>query len=123
MRRPVLPRHLAAFALLAALAAPAWAGKPAPLAVAPSTATVASGGHVAFKASGGEGGYEYAVTANASGATIDPATGDYTAGAAAGTDTVTVTDDAGKTATAQVKVQASASSTPAAPGDELGGHR
>jgi len=113
--------RLLAAALLVALAAPALAGKPVPLALSPALAKAPAGGTVTFQASGGAGEYSFALSVNASGGTIDPSTGEYTAGGAAGTDTVTVTDAAGATRSAQVSVSTSA----AAPGadTDLGGHR
>ncbi len=68
MRRlaPAAARVLAAVAFLA-LALPAAAGKPVPLALSPTGASVVAGGQVAFKASGGAGGYTYELTGNASG--------------------------------------------------------
>jgi hypothetical protein len=118
-----LARVLGAALLLAlvAFAAPASAGKPVPLALSPSSAKVAAGGAVAFQASGGAGGYTYALSVNASGGSIDPSSGEYTAGSAGGTDTVQVTDEAGATRTAQVAVLAAATSTGA--DTDLGGHR
>jgi hypothetical protein len=111
-------RVLAA-AVLVAVCAPAEAGKPAPLALTPSVTKVAAGGAVAFQASGGAGEYHYALSVNASGGQIDPASGEYTAGAKAGTDTVTVTDAAGATQKAQVQVGAATSGADT----DLGGHR
>ncbi|MFT3915277.1 MAG: hypothetical protein QM704_14505 [Anaeromyxobacteraceae bacterium] len=121
MRRlaPAAARVLAAVALLS-LALPAAAGKPVPLALSPTGASVVAGGQVAFKASGGAGGYSYELTGNGSGGSIDPATGAYTAGATAGTDTVTVTDASGATRSAAVTVSASAGATGES---DLGGHR
>jgi len=113
--------RLLAAALLVALCAPAQAGKPVPLALSPALAKVAAGGTVTFQASGGAGEYSYALSVNATGGAIDPSSGEYTAGATAGTDTVTVTDAAGATRSAQVSVSASASTTGA--DTDLGGHR
>lgn len=114
--RPRLARRLGLGALLLALAGAAAAATP--LALSPSTATVTTGGHATFTASGGAGGYQFALSTAASGGSIDAETGAYTAGDSPGTDVVTVTDAAGATKTASVKVQASKTSTP-----DLGGPR
>lgn len=47
-----------------------------------------------IKATGGTQPYSYAITTNNSGGTINPTTGDYTAGPNFGDDTITVTDSA-----------------------------
>jgi MYXO-CTERM domain-containing protein len=78
------------------------------VAVAPAVSTAAPRGTVVLSASGGSGtGYIFAVTTNNSGATIDASAGRYVAGTqAAATDTVTVTDSLGNTATATVTLGA-----------------
>lgn len=78
----------------------------APLALTPPATTVAPGDTVTFVATAGSGaGYVYSLQANASGGTIDPVTGVYTAGPTDGvTDVVLVTDSQGATATADVAV-------------------
>jgi hypothetical protein len=120
--RPARFARLGAAALLLALCGPAWAGK-TPLALSPATVTVGAGGHVSFQASGGTGGYEYALTVNNSGGSIDAGTGDYTAGSVAGADTVTVTDSSGTSSTAKVQVQAKMQAAPDTGTTDLGGHR
>ncbi len=116
LRRSGLARRLGLAALLAALATAAVAATP--LAISPSTATVPAGGHATFTASGGAGGYHFALTTDASGGSVDADSGAYTAGESPGTDVVTVTDSAGATKSASVKVQASKTATP-----DLGGPR
>lgn len=77
-----------------------------PLALAPVTVTLPPGGAQTFVAAGGSGaGYVYALRTNASGGTIDAATGAYTAGLAAPTtDVVEVSDSDGLTTTSTVSV-------------------
>lgn len=114
---PVRAARLLGLALLAgSLAGAAVAA--APLALTPSSATVTTGGHASFTASGGAGGYHYDLSTNASGGHVDASSGAYTAGDTPGTDVVTVTDAAGATKSATVKVQASKAATP-----DLGGPR
>jgi hypothetical protein len=115
-RRSLLARLLGLAALVVALASPA--GAAAPLAISPTSAGVTTGGHATFAASGGAGGYHFALSTDASGGQVDEASGAYTAGAKAGTDVVTVTDAAGATRSATVKVTASAGAAP-----DLGGPR
>ena len=72
------------------------------LGIAPKSATVYTGQTIEFSALGGDGGISYTLDGNASGGTL---TGNvYTAGPAAGTDTVTVTDAGGHSASATVTV-------------------
>jgi hypothetical protein len=60
---------------------------------------------VDFSASGGFGTYTYAITTNVSTASINSSTGVYTAGTgSAGTDIITVTDQANHSKTASVIV-------------------
>jgi MYXO-CTERM domain-containing protein len=87
--------------------APTFTGGGTALALSPSVATVAAGAARQFIASGGSGsGYVYSLQTNASGGSIGASSGLYTAGAAAGTDVVKVTDSAAATATATVTVTA-----------------
>jgi len=75
------------------------------LGIAPKSATVYTGQTIEFSALGGDGGISYTLDGNASGGTL---TGNvYTAGPAAGTDTVTVTDAGGHSASATVTVVSS----------------
>ena len=84
------------------------------LASAPRTAPR---GTLTLTASGGSGaGYVYRLGTNASGGTIDPATGVYTAGTSDSvTDTVVVTDSLGNVASVNVAVGAGLSISPASP--------
>jgi MYXO-CTERM domain-containing protein len=87
----------------------------AALAVAPTKVTLAPKGTRTFTAQGGspDGGYEFSVSPNLSGATINPATGEYQAGAVGSvTDTIKVTDGMGATATALVTVTDAVSISP-----------
>jgi hypothetical protein len=115
-RRSLLARLLGLALLLVSLATAARAA--APLAISPSSTTVPAGGHASFSATGGAGGYHFALSTDASGGQVDATTGAYTAGGTAGVDVVAVTDAAGATKTASVKVQASNTVTP-----NLGGPR
>ena len=74
-------------------------------------------GALTFMASGGSGaGFVFALATNASGATINTATGAYTAGATGSvTDSVKVTDSLGNVATANVSVGVGVSLSPASP--------
>lgn len=78
----------------------------APLLLSPPSVTLAPGQGQTFTAFGGAGfGFVYSFFANQSGATINPSTGDYVAGAAGGvTDIVQVVDFSGQKATATVIV-------------------
>jgi hypothetical protein len=112
-----LARRAVLAGLVAALAASAQAAPK--LAISPSSTSVTAGGHVTFSASGGAGGYHYSLSASRSGGSVDADTGDYTAGATGGvSDEVTVTDSAGTSQKALVKVTALTQATP-----DLGGHR
>ena len=87
------------------------------LALMASAPTTPPKGSLTFTASGGSGmGYVYAFQTNASGGTVDPATGAYTAGPTGNvTDTLKVTDSDLNTATASVMVGAPVTLSPAAP--------
>jgi MYXO-CTERM domain-containing protein len=84
--------------------------------VTPATASTVPQGTVTLSASGGSGaGYRFAVTTNASSASVDPSTGRYLAGLVPSvTDAVTVTDSLGNTATASIFVGAGVSLTASA---------
>jgi MYXO-CTERM domain-containing protein len=87
----------------------------APLSVKPTSATVPPRGPQAFVPFGGSGGYQWSVSTNASGATIDHL-GRYKAGATPNvTDVVTLSDSAGASVTATVQVGPALSVSPAAP--------
>lgn len=60
-----------------------------------------------LQATGGKPPYTFAFssTGNVSGGSVDPNTGDYTAGTLTGTDTIEVTDNVDRTATATVEVR------------------
>jgi MYXO-CTERM domain-containing protein len=76
---------------------------------------VAPRGSISFGATGGKGApWSWVVSPKPSGGSIDPATGAYQAGPTGGvTDTVTVTDSLGNSATRSVTVTAAATVTPA----------
>jgi Zn-dependent metalloprotease len=95
----------------------------ASLAILPATARAPPRGAVSFTASGGSGsGHAWSLATNASGGTIDAATGAYVAGATANvTDVVAVTDSAGGQATRNVTVTAGVTVTPVAPSVAAGG--
>jgi hypothetical protein len=78
------------------------------LSVTPAAVTVAPLGGQTLSVSGGTGsGYNFALSSNLSGGSIDPLTGVYTAGGAGNVaDVVTVLDALGNTATATVTVTA-----------------
>ena len=78
------------------------------LAVTPATATIAPLGQQTLSVSGGTGsGYNFALSFNPSGGSIDPLTGLYTAGGIGNVaDVVTVLDALGNTATATMTVTA-----------------
>jgi hypothetical protein len=82
--------------------------------ISPTPTTVAPRGIKVFAATGGSGtGYHYALTTNASGGSVDPASGAYTAGTTGGgTDAVTATDSLGNGATATITVGAGISLSP-----------
>lgn len=76
-----------------------------PMQLLPETSTVLTGGTKQFTAYGGYGEYEYTIEVdNSGGATVDPSSGLYTAGAGAGIDTVRVFDELGNFADADVTV-------------------
>lgn len=76
-----------------------------PIIITPSSTIVATAVTVEYVSAGGYGDYHYTLAVNNSGATIDPDTGLYTAGATPNvSDTVRVTDDLGNTVTASVSV-------------------
>lgn len=93
------------------------------IAITPAVAAAPPRGGIAFVASGGSGsGYTWALKANASGGTIDTATGMYQAGATGNvTDVVEVTDTVGGKATASIEVGPGLTITPATADLELGG--
>jgi hypothetical protein len=75
--------------------------------IQPALQTVYTGGSIAFSRVGGTGPFEYTLTTNASGGSVNLTSGAYTAGPSAGTDVVTLTDTSGPTAdTADVTVLA-----------------
>ena len=76
--------------------------------ISPTTASASADGAIQFTASGGSGtGWAWKLTTNASGATIVPGTGSYTAGPIGNvTDVVQVTDSLGNSATRNVTVTA-----------------
>ncbi len=78
----------------------------APVVITPATARVPHNKSRTFTASGGSGtGYAWSLSTNASGGSINPATGVYTAGATRNvTDVVRVQDSLGNSATATVTV-------------------
>lgn len=77
-----------------------------PLTLSPLVPDISPRGPINFSVSGGSGlGYAFSITTNQSGATIVAATGAYTAGATGSkTDTVTVVDSLGNTASTTVTV-------------------
>ena len=86
------------------------------LSVAPATATVPPRGPQLFVASGGSPSYAFSLSVNGSGASINPSTGEYTAGATAATlDTVTVHDANGTARAVSVTIGPGISVTPANP--------
>ncbi|MES1165662.1 MAG: hypothetical protein ABUR63_07895, partial [Verrucomicrobiota bacterium] len=86
------------------------------LVINPPSASVAPKGALSFKATGGGGGYTFAVRGNGSGASIVSTTGVYTAGPRAGAhDIVEVTDGLGNLAAASVDVGLGLTLSPATP--------
>ena len=85
--------------------------------LSPAAPTVPPKGTVAFVASGGTGpAYVYSLDANASGAALDSATGNYVAGATPNVnDKVSVIDAQGGTASATITVGPGVSLAPTAP--------
>jgi N-acetylneuraminic acid mutarotase len=102
--------------IVSAVPSAAWLVRVAlPLAVSPPSATVAPRQSQTFTASGGsDTGYVWSLATNASGGTIDAATGEYMAGSTGSvTDVVRVTDSLGHTASASITVTAGVSIAPA----------
>ncbi len=87
------------------------------IALAPSTPSTPPKGAIAFSATGGSGvGYTWALTTNASGATLNASSGAYVAGAMGGvSDVVAVTDSLGNAASVSVSVGAGISISPSLP--------
>jgi MYXO-CTERM domain-containing protein len=84
--------------------------------ISPAAPAVAPNAAVAFSASGGSGtGYAWTLLTNGSGASLDPSSGSYHAGAKRGVDTVGVTDSLGNTASVEVSVGGAIVITPSAP--------
>jgi len=83
--------------------------------ISPATAAAPPRGSVSFSPSGGSwSGFSWALVTNASGGSIDAATGIYTAGPTGGvTDVIRVTDSLGNSATASITVTAGVSVSPA----------
>jgi protocatechuate 3,4-dioxygenase beta subunit len=78
---------------------------PVVLSISPFTVNLPSGGTQTFTAGGGFGPRTFSLAVNNSGATINAASGQYTAGSTTGvTDTVRVTDSFGSTADATVDI-------------------
>lgn len=75
-----------------------------PMQLLPATYTAMTLGDKTFTAYGGYGENVFSFVTNNSGGSIDPSSGEYTAGATPGTDTIKVTDDLGNTATAVITV-------------------
>jgi hypothetical protein len=78
----------------------------AAVSISPASASAAPGGSLSFSATGGSGsGYAWALVTNASGGTINAASGAYAAGQTGSvTDVVKVMDSLGNVATANVSV-------------------
>jgi large repetitive protein len=87
----------------------------AAISITPSSSAVAPKGSQTFSAQGGSGtGFSWSLATNASGGTINAASGVYTAGPTGSvTDVVEVTDSLGNTKTANVTVSAAISLSPA----------
>jgi MYXO-CTERM domain-containing protein len=93
-----------------------------PLVITPVSATLPPRGGQTFVASGGSGGYSWALTTNASGGTVDTS-GNYTAGATGSVvDVLTLTDSANAVATATITVTAGVTVTPASASVGSGEH-
>jgi parallel beta-helix repeat protein len=93
----------------AALATITVSGTPVPqaLAVVPAAPTISPRARLTFIATGGSGGYTWSLSANASGGSVEAATGAYAAGnTGIVVDVVQVKDSSGATATAHVTVTA-----------------
>ena len=91
--------------------------------VAPASASTPPRSSIAFAASGGSGmGFTWTLASNASGGTIDGATGAYTTGRTGSVeDVVQATDSLGNIATARITVTVGVSVTPAAASTPPGG--
>jgi hypothetical protein len=74
-----------------------------PVAVTAAPATVRTSGAASLEGSGGSGRYTYSLVTNVSGGSISGSR--YVAGAAAGTDRVRATDDCGRSAELDIRVQ------------------
>jgi MYXO-CTERM domain-containing protein len=87
------------------------------LSISPASPAVAPRGQVNLVANGGSGtGYAFTIMTNVSGASIDPTTGRFTAGAlGASVDVVRVTDSLGNTATVAISVGNGLTLNPTAP--------
>jgi hypothetical protein len=85
--------------------------------ITPAALAAPPGGTLTLLAVGGSGtGYRYTFTANASGGTLDPTTGVYTAGSTTDVlDAVEATDSLGNTASAAIAVGGALTVNPAAP--------
>ncbi len=75
-----------------------------PMILSPTTSSIDTSASQQMTGLGGYGDYLYEFDTNASGGTIDPGTGEYTAGGSPGTDILKVTDSMGNTALATVAV-------------------
>ena len=83
----------------------------ATVSIAPKTAAVQQSTAKSFSAIGGSAaGYTWSFVTNTSGGSINASTGVYTAGAAAGSDVIRVTDSVGNTTTATITVGCGADS-------------
>ena len=86
---------------------------PSTLTISPSTVTVSGGGQQTFTAGGGVPPYTFTIVTDTSGgASVQTATGLYTAGANSGSSTVRVTDSATTPATAEATVTVQSSGSP-----------
>ena len=101
----------------------AVAGTALPLSVSPSATSTPPRGSVTFTASGGSGvGFTWTLATNASGGTVDRASGVYTAGPIGSvSDVVLVSDSLANSATASVAVTAGVSISPATTSVPAGG--
>lgn len=96
---------------------------PVPLSIQPAAPSVPPRGQTTFTASGGAGaGFTWSLATNASGGTINPSSGAYTAGSVGNvTDVVKVTDSLGASTTQNVSVTAGVSISPASASAAPGG--